>query len=95
MDGIELNLARLAEAGTTLSRVKTEFESASARSAGLATAVGHASLGRALDAFSDKWDDTREDMVANIGVLGEISERGGAWSVSRRLSPHGVPTSSG
>lgn len=74
MDGIELNLARLSEAGTTLSRVKTEFESASARSAGLAAAVGHASLGGALDAFS---------------------ERGGAWSVSRRLSPRVVPTSSG
>ncbi len=73
MDGVELDLARLGEAGTRLTLVKNEFESASANAHGLAEAVGHDGLADALIDFAEKWDDTREDMVANIGTLAEIS----------------------
>ena len=73
MAGVELDLARLNEAGVMLTTVKHEFEQASATSRGLADAVGHDGLAGALIDFADKWDDTREDMVANIGTLAEIA----------------------
>ncbi|GAA5086677.1 hypothetical protein GCM10025760_06910 [Microbacterium yannicii] len=73
MDGVQLNLARLLEAGSRLTSVKSEFENASANARGLADAVGHDGLADALIDFADKWDDTRKDMVANIGTLAEAS----------------------
>lgn len=73
MSGVELDLARLNEAGRRLTTVKHEFERASANSHGLAEAVGHDGLADALIDFADKWDDTREDLVANIGTLAQIA----------------------
>ena len=73
MDGVQLNLARLLEAGSRLTSVKSEFENASANARGLADAVGHDGLADALIDFADKWDDTREDMVENIGTLAEAA----------------------
>ena len=73
MADVELDLARLNEAGRRLTTVKHEFEHASANSRGLAEAVGHDGLADALIDFAEKWDDTREDMVANIGTLAEAA----------------------
>lgn len=73
MSRIALDLARLHKAGGTLGTVKRELEGASASSRGLAEAVGHDSLADALLDFASKWDDTREDMVADIGTLGEVA----------------------
>jgi hypothetical protein len=73
MAGVELDLARLEEAGRRLTTVKHEFENASAGSRDLADAVGHDGLADALIDFAEKWDDTREDMVADIGTLAEIA----------------------
>lgn len=73
MDEVELDLARLEEAGRQLTTVKHEFEQAAADSRGLADAVGHDGLADAIIDFADKWDDTREDMVANIGTLAEAA----------------------
>jgi hypothetical protein len=73
VDGVELDLARLREAGAKLTSVKNEFENASANAQGLAEAVGHDGLADALIGFAEKWDDTREDMVANIATLAEVT----------------------
>lgn len=72
-DGVEIDLARLDEAGRQLTAVKHEFEHASNNSRSLADAVGHDGLADALIDFADKWDDTREDMVENIGTLAEAA----------------------
>ena len=73
MDGVELDLARLREAGGRLETVRAEFENASANARGLADAVGHDGLADALVDFAEKWDDRRADMLENIGTLAEIT----------------------
>lgn len=73
MDHVELDLARLEEAGRQLTTVKHELEGADARSEALAESVGHDGLAGALKDFADKWDDTRESMVADIGMLAEAA----------------------
>ncbi len=73
MDGVRIDLARLAAAGSTLTVVKSEFEDAKNTSRGLAQAVGSDRLADALVDFADKWDDRRADMVENIGALAEAA----------------------
>ena len=73
VDGVRIDLARLAAAGSTLTVVKSEFEDAKNTSRGLAHAVGSDRLADALVDFADKWDDRRADMVENIGSLAEAA----------------------
>lgn len=69
VNGVRIDLARLARAGETLHTVKTEFEGAQGNARALADAVGHDGLANTLTDFTDKWDDRRADMVANIDAL--------------------------
>lgn len=73
MERVRLDLARLADTGTTLSTVRSEFEGATNNAQTLADAVGHDTLADTLIDFADKWDDRRADMVENIGALADAA----------------------
>lgn len=73
MPGLRINLAALRELGTDLGVIATEFRDANVVSDAIAEATGHEGLRQAVRDFAHGWDDTREDMVADVEALGEVA----------------------
>ncbi len=69
MDQLRVDTNLLREAGGQLRGVANEFHNANANSDNVSEAVGHPGLAEAVRSFAHNWDDTRKDVIKNIGTL--------------------------
>ena len=74
---LKVDTTELRTTGSALMLLSYELKHAERITHDYSRALGHADLARRLDEMQGKWDDRRNDLVAEIEGLGELAEKAG------------------
>lgn len=73
MSQLKIDLPTLRDAGSNLSKVKTEFEGAEQAANSVGDAVKHAGMRDALEEFGRNWGHEREKILKTMGGLSDAA----------------------